>query len=226
MVRLSSAFSGTHRLFEELRQFGLSLGPVRHAFVEPTAPAWDASVALLLCHYGKRLAQPGLIAGRAGNLSARAASRTEILITPRATNKAHLVASRIVRVPLKEEDGTSRGASFEYPMHRACYLAHERVGAVVHTHAPGLTAAGLRRIDLNELFPELTVAVGGVRLIPYAPSGSDALATGVAEAIRSGAQILLLERHGAVAVGTDITEAVERMELAELSAKAAVWAGV
>ncbi len=137
--------------------------------------------------------------------------------------------SDILSVPLDPTPAHLDAVSMEFPMHRACYLADERVNAVIHTHAPALTAVGIRGIRLRDLLPEVEMAVGGVDLVAYAPSGSQALADAVGEAAArrgglGGAGLLLLERHGALAVGRDLAEAYDRMEFAELSAKAALLA--
>ncbi len=186
-----------------------------------TGPERDDELARELCRACRRLARAELIAGRAGNLSLREGDA--VLVTPRGVNKARLRAAQVIRAPLTRPADTVPGASVEYRMHRACYLASPGVGAVVHTHAPALTALGLLGLDLSAL-PEAHENVGGVALVAFQPSGSEALASAVADAVRAGAGVLLLRGHGAVAVGTDLSEAMDRMELAELSARAIVMA--
>lgn len=184
------------------------------------SPTLDV-LARELCRACRRMARAGLIAGRAGNLSARAGDT--ILVTPSGVNKARLRPAQAVVAPLARPADTVPGASVEYRMHRACYLATSSIGAVVHTHAPALTALGLLGLDLRDL-PEAHENVGGVALVPFQPSGSDALAEAVAHAVGGGSGVLILQGHGAVAVGRDLDEACDRMELAELAAKAVAMA--
>ncbi len=184
------------------------------------APAPDHS-AVALCRACRRMARAGLIAGRAGNLSLRVGET--VYVTPRGANKARLRPAEVVVVPLAQPAGTFPGASVEYRMHRACYLASPALGAVVHTHAPALTALGLLGLDLFAL-PEAHENVGGVALVPFQPSGSDALADGVAHAAAAGAGVVILVGHGATAVGRDLDEACDRMSLAELTARAILLA--
>lgn len=225
MTMLSSWIGGTRRLVMDVGQYGLLLGPVRRAFVEPAASARDELLRLLLCYYGKRLWQVGLIAGKCGNLSARLTDGDEIYITPRSANKSRLNAADIERVDLYRATPEDRERiSVEFPMHRACYRTDSRVGAVIHTHAPALTAVGIRGLDFGALLPEAEISLGGVRRLPYTPSGSEALGEVVGEAVAGGATLMLLERHGAVAVGRDLAEAYDRMEFGELSAKTALLA--
>lgn len=224
MSLLSASIGGTRRLVAGLGQYGLLLGPVRRAIVEPAAAMSDEVLRLLLCHYGRRCWEQGLIAGVAGNLSARARSRDAIYITPRAVNKAWLSHAEICRVPLDPAPEDLADVSSEFPMHRACYVAADVVGSVIHTHAPALTAVGIRGIDMAEYLPESTDALGGVRRLPYAPPGSDALGDVVGAAAAEGARLFLLERHGVVSVGRNLSDAYDRMEFAELTARAVLLA--
>jgi L-fuculose-phosphate aldolase len=214
--------AGHHRT--DLRDFALgklvTTTPaitVWQGMIDRAARYTDLLRPTLLCHYGARLSRNGLNAGGCGNLSVRARNATAIYITPRGVDKAYLTPRSIRRVALDAADVAELGVSVEFPMHRACYLASGAIGAVVHTHAPALTALPLRGIDLASALPETPTAVGGIRYLPYAESGSDALAEAVGGAVGDAA-LVLLERHGAVAVGEDVGQAVRRMEFGELAA--------
>jgi L-fuculose-phosphate aldolase len=152
-----------------------------------------------------------------------------VLVTPRGVRKDGLDTDGIVTIdPTHPDPDAVARATTEWPLHRACYEAGD-VGAVVHTHAPGLTALGLGEGDghtrLAGSLPEAAAAVGGVATVAHRPSGSEALARAAAAAVGEGAGVLLLERHGAVSVGADLAEALDRMELAELAARAVALAG-
>lgn len=177
-----------------------------------------------LCRVGRRLHEAGLIAGLAGNLSARLPDDA-VLVTPRGIRKDGLRPGELVRLDLERpaDDDLAR-ATTEWPMHRACYRAAAASGSVIHTHAPALTAAGLRGLDVGDALPEAADSVGGIRLVPWAPAGSEALGRRVARAVEAGAGVLLLARHGALAVGRTPAEAFDRMELAELTARAVLLA--
>jgi len=224
MSVLSPWLGGTRRLVGHVGQSGLLFGPIRRAIVEPAAAAHDEPLRLLLCYHGKRAWQAGLIAGCCGNLSARLHNKDAIYITPRAADKSRLHASDIRVVDLRTAPESNAHASVELPLHRACYLADIRVGAVIHTHAPALTALSIRELDLAAILPEAAASLGPVARLPYCPSGSDELASSVGSAVARGAKLILLARHGAVTVGGTIAEAYERMEYGELSAKAALMA--
>ena len=218
MLLLAGSLGNTRRLIVGLGQSGLLLGPVRRGFVEPGARMRGELRPLLICHYGRLLWQRGMIAGWCGNLSARAQDPTAVYITPRGANKSRMHVRDIAKVPLEAASDVLLQVSIEFPMHRACYQADRNVGAVIHTHAPGLTALGLCDGDLAAILPEAAAALGQLGRIEHHAAGSDALADAVGHAVGKGYTLLLLERHGAVSVGRDIAEAYDRMELGELSA--------
>ena len=176
-----------------------------------------------LVEAGRHLHRRGLLAGTAGNLSARL-DDGRIVVTPRGVRKDRMEPEELVVVDLARPSGEAvRRATSEWPLHRACHSAWIAPGAVVHTHAPALTALGLVEGGaerLSEALPEAAAAVGGVARVAFQPSGSEALAEGAAAAIRNGAAVLLLARHGALSVGPDVWSAVDRMELCEMSARA------
>ena len=188
----------------------------------------DASTRI--CASGRELHRQGLIGGVAGNLSVRLEDGS-ILITRAGTHKGHLEPVDLVTVGPAEGD-PSEGASSELPLHRACYDADPSIGAVVHSHAPALTAVGLKDLAVPEHLPELELATGGWATIALLPSGSRELGMSVAEALhppgladsatggaaRAGTGVLLLRNHGAVTVGATLDMAMHRMELAELAA--------
>ena len=225
MSRLTPWIGGTRRLVGHVGQYGLLLGPFRRALVEPAAAASDEALRLLLCYHGRLAWEAGLIAGRCGNLSARLHRRDAIYITPRGVNKARLSAYDVQLVHL--HSAAKKGyeeVSVEFPMHRGCYLADPDVGAVIHTHAPALTALSIRKLDFEGILPEAAASVGPISTIPYLPSGSWELADAVGSAVMRGARLLILERHGVVSVGGTLAEAYDRMELGELTARTALMA--
>lgn len=197
----------------------------------------EADARRRLVAVARDLHRSALVGGPAGNLSVRL-DAGRLLVTPSGVNKGHLAADDLVLVELEAgepagrvaDSGTRREgrrsvrrATSELPFHRAVYRARPDVSAVVHTHAPALTAAGLRKIDICAPFPEIRKALGSVRRVPFLPSGSRELARAVAEAA-TGADVLVLVRHGVVALGATPEEARDRTELAELTAWAAILA--
>lgn len=183
----------------------------------------EAEAREAVCRVARRLYEAALVGGPAGNLSVRLSGK-RLLVTPTGAHKGELEPSDPVVVSADQPDpGADARASSELPFHRAAYRARPDVAAVVHTHAPALTAAGLREIDVTGPFPEIEEALGAVARVPFRPSGSEALGHAVAEAA-SGAEVLVLVRHGVVALGATPEAARDRTELAELTAWAAILA--
>jgi L-fuculose-phosphate aldolase len=116
--------------------------------------------------------------------------------------------------------------SSDVAIHRAVYGARPDVTAVVHAHLPAsmaLTVAG--EIPDPSALPETALFLGRLPLVPFGEPGSEELARRVgavlAEETAPRPVAVLLERHGAVAVGSGeaiaaISSAVDRLELVEV----------
>ena len=112
-------------------------------------------------------------------------------------------------------------------MHLAVYGACPDARVVVHAHPPTAIAWTLARPELEELptdsLPELLLAAGRVPIVPYARPTTEELGT-VLLPFLPGHRLLLLSRHGALAWGESMEEAIngiERLEHSALILKAA-----
>ncbi len=177
---------------------------------------------------GARLGRHGLIAAGEGNISARLPD-DRLLITPAGRRKDELEADDLVVAAMAGGTGASAGAaaaSSDLAIHRAIYAARPDVAAVVHAHVPAamaLTAAG-ERPDPASL-PETALLLARLPLVPFATPGSRQLAARIAAALSEPPEphpgAVLLERHGAIAVGATIDQALDRMELVDVLCR--VW---
>ena len=173
-----------------------------------------------IVEYGKLLYQKGLTVGTAGNISARGEKGT-MLITPTNTCKGMLDNDRLVLIDIKDGKVLSGGRpSIETPFHLAFYRARPEVNAVIHTHPVYCTALAVKGIKIQPaLTPEGLLVLGrDVPLVPYATPGTDDLAKVLSNALKTS-DAFLLEKHGAIAVGRDMTEAFHRMETLEFMAQ-------
>ena len=164
----------------------------------------------------RRLAALSLIGAGEGNVSIRLGPR-RVLATPSGTNKALLQPHELVTTdPDGDKIAGRRGPSSELFMHLAVYRARADVLAVVHAHPPTAIALTLAGIDLSQpLMPEAVTALGGgVPTAPYATPSTQALADTVTGALGRH-DVCLMERHGAISVGRDVFEALDRMETLE-----------
>ncbi|HUQ44549.1 MAG TPA: class II aldolase/adducin family protein [Candidatus Limnocylindria bacterium] len=196
-----------------------------------------------LVRAGRRLGARGLISASEGNVSVRLDAGT-LLVTPSGRRKDELEPQDVLEVGLASDADAWPAMPYGSPglrptsdlaIHRAIYAARSDVLAVVHAHLPAsmaLTLAG--ETPDPAVLPETALLIPRLPLIPFDPPGSASLAAGVATALAAepapfpGA--VLLERHGAVAVGAadagidDATElrtravdqALDRLELVEV----------
>jgi L-fuculose-phosphate aldolase len=174
---------------------------------------------------GRRLATRGLIAAAEGNLSIRLDSE-RLLMTPTGRRKDELSRDDLVVVRIGHEEAAARSRSGLAPssdlaIHLAVHAARPELGAVAHAHLPAsmaLTLAG--EVPDPSVLPETAVLLPRVPFVPFAAMGSAELAGRVAAALTEepapGPHAVLLERHGAVAVGPDVATAVDRLDLLEV----------
>ena len=161
----------------------------------------------------------GLTTATGGNVSMRMGKT--MLITPSGKDKSSLSADDIAEVRISDGANLtpSLRLSIEGDMHRRIYLARPDVGAVVHSHPlfASLFSASGEEID-TAIIAEDWYLLDKVAKVPYALMGTEALAE-AASAYAAGHDALLLENHGAIAVGRTLIEAFDRLECLEQAAK-------
>ena len=178
---------------------------------------------------GRRLGARRLIVAGEGNLSVRVGDR--VLVTPAGRRKDELSAADLVLVPVDpagpdhDPDRLDLRPTSDLRIHRALYAARPDIGAVAHAHLPSalaLTLAG--HVPDPSALPETSLLLPRLPFVPFLAMGSPELAAAIARALSEDgalASAVLLERHGAVAVGATLDEAVDRLELVDLLCR--VW---
>ncbi len=178
-----------------------------------------------LIEAGRRLGARGLISAGEGNLSVRI-DADRLLITPSGRRKDELGRDDLVLIWLghASSDATSRSGlrpSSDLAIHVAVHAARTELGAVVHAHLPAsmaLTLAG--EVPDPRALPETAYFIPRLPYLAFGEMGSDELARRVAAALspppEPPASAVLLERHGALAVGADPEAAVNHLELVEV----------
>ena len=167
----------------------------------------------------KRCYDRGLTTATGGNISMRAGDI--MLITPSGKDKASLSAEDIAEVRIRDGANLTPGKklSIESGMHRLIYLKRKDAGAVVHSHPlfSCLFSASDYEIDTS-IIAENWFLLDKVKKVSYALMGTEELAEAVSEeALHNNA--LLLENHGALAVGETLLAAFDRLECLEQAAK-------
>lgn len=188
-----------------------------------------ANAADELIRAGRRLGARGLISAGEGNLSVRL-DADRLLVTPTGLRKDELEPDDLVVVWLDHPDREAMSRSGHAPtsdlaIHLAVHATRPDIGAVAHAHLPasmGLTLAG--EVPDPAALPETALLLPRLPFLALGVPGSQELADRVAEALSGPpepvASAVLLERHGAVAVGRDPAHAVDRLELVEVLCRA------
>lgn len=172
----------------------------------------------------RRLYDQGPTTTSGGNLSILD-SDGSIWITPASVDKGALRPEDIVRVyPDGRQDGLHRPSS-EFPFHRQIYNARPDLTAIVHAHPTALVAFSLvRQIPDTHITPQAFEVCGTVGYAPYELPGSEALGLRISEAFATGANVVMLENHGAVAGGNGLLNAFHRLETLEFAAQTLIHA--
>lgn len=186
----------------------------------PPTPAESAEAATAcaearaaLVRYGRRLVADRLVVGTAGNISVRVGNR--IVMTPSGLSYDQVTPES---VNVLDAEGTivagTGKRSSEWPLHRKIYDLTQ-ANAVVHTHSPFCVAVGTICDEIPAVhYSVLRLGGATVRVAPYITFGSDGLA-GNATAALKDRFAALLQNHGAIAYGSSLEEAYDRVQLAE-----------
>lgn len=165
----------------------------------------------------KNLYRRGLISALSGNISVRIPYANRIWITPSGVYKAMLKVDDLVKIDLDGNvlEGRNRPSS-EWRLHTAIYRARHDVYAIVHTHNLAVLTLDSLGVDIDSsTLIESRYYIKGVAYVPEAEPGSEELAKLVAEKASVGVNLVILKRHGVVAMGRNLYEAEAAIESIE-----------
>lgn len=160
---------------------------------------------------GRSAVAAGLVVGSGGNLSARAPGADDIWVTGTGTWLDALHPSAFARVRLSDGsvlrasegavtgDGADRAApspSSELALHLAAYRARPDVNVVVHLHPQSVLLLDALGEPVRLVTTDHVAYVREVVRTPFAVPGSERVATLAAEAVRGGANCVVLANHG------------------------------
>lgn len=156
--------------------------------------------------------------GSGGNVSVKI-SESVMAITPSSVKYQELSPGDIcvVGFDLSVIEGNKKmKPSMESGMHSIIYQRRPDVNAVVHTHQIYGSVFALINTPIPALFDEVSLALGQmVEIVPYALSGSRALANNVAKKLSNNANAYVIQNHGILALGKDLDAAILNAELLE-----------
>ena len=171
-----------------------------------------------ICH---KMWQLGWVAANDGNVSVKLPDGT-FLATPTGISKSFITPEKLVRIDssgkvLEALDGYK--PSSEIKMHLKCYADRDDVGGVLHAHPPVATGFAVANKPLDEYsMIETVIAIGSVPVTPYGTPSTDEVPKAIEPYLQEH-DVMLLQNHGALAVGADVLTAYYRMETLELFAK-------
>lgn len=175
----------------------------------------------LICDICNKMWQLGWVAANDGNVTAKI-SENKFLATPTGISKSFITPDKLLIVNKKGEvleAATGYRPSSEIKMHLRCYAEREDIGAVIHAHPPTATGFALAQIPLDSYsLIESAITIGSVPITPFGTPSTEEVPNAIAPYL-SEHDVLLLENHGALAVGSDLITAYYRMETLELCAK-------
>ena len=175
----------------------------------------DKEAKAVIVGIGRLMYEKNFVAANDGNISCKVAENA-IWITPSGMSKGFLNENMLVKIDMsgKVLEGRAKVSS-EYRMHLKVYEQNEEVGAVVHAHPPIATAFAIAGIPLDKpIYAESIAFLGEVPIAPYGRQGTDEIPKNI-EPYCNDYKALLLANHGALAWGSDLTEAWYRLESLE-----------
>lgn len=176
-------------------------------------------IALVMQRIYKRI----LTTTSGGNLSVRD-ENGDIWITPTGVDKGLLKPSDIICMKTDGKIIGDHKPSSEYPFHLAIYKSRPDINAIVHAHPPALVAFSIvRKTPNTNILPQAKHLCGKIGYAPYAIPGSAELGENIAEQFLLGVNAVIMENHGIVIGGSDISDAYQKFESTEMTARSILY---
>ncbi len=173
---------------------------------------------------GKRIWIRGYVAANDGNITVKLNDK-EILTTPTGVSKGFMEPGMIIKVDHKGNvlSGNSNyKPSSELKMHLEVYKERPDIESVVHAHPQFATSFAVAGLQLNKcVLPEAILVIGAVPIAKYGLPSTMEIPDAIREHIKNS-DVILLENHGALTLGTDLLNAYHKMETLEHTASI-VW---
>lgn len=193
-----------------------------------TQYASQVSDFIAVCH---RLADHLYVTSAGGNLAWKLEPNL-LLITPTQLNKGFVMPEDVVFMDLggKVIEGKRRPTG-ETPMYLKFFNTRPDIVSVIHCHAPHVGALAISKARnwlMRPLYPETTMEVGPVPVVPYAEPLTEKLARAF-EPFLPQYNSFIMENHGLVTMTCggiwDTLMAVELLEATAQSVLAAMAVG-
>lgn len=181
----------------------------------------ESQARKLIIEVGKLLYERSYVVSSDGNVSIRL-DENRILATPTMTCKGRMTEDGLAITDLDGNALNDKKASSELAMHLLIYKMRPDINAVCHAHPPhgtAFSAAGLA-IDAP-ILSEVILTLGCVPLTDYGTPSTNELTESMKPFVAHH-NALLMANHGAVAYGSELWQAFDRLETLEHTAKIAI----
>jgi L-fuculose-phosphate aldolase len=170
-----------------------------------------------------RIYRRGLTTTSGGNISV-IDDEKNIWITPSGIDKGSLTEKDIICV---KADGTIIGnhkPSSEFPFHKAIYETRKDIKAIIHAHPPALVSYSIvRKIPDTNIVSQARQVCGRIGYAEYELPGSEALGEKIGEEFKKGFSAVIMENHGTVVGGADLSDCFQRFETLEFCARTGIY---
>lgn len=177
----------------------------------------------LIVEIGKLLYDRSYVVSSDGNISVRIDENT-VLATPTMTCKGRMSEECLALTDMEGRPLSDKRASSELAMHLLIYRMRPDVNAVCHAHPPHGTAFAVAGLAIDKpILSEVILTLGCVPLTGYGTPSTEELTEAMKPFVEHH-NALLMANHGAVAYGSDLWQAFDRLETLEHTAKIAILA--
>jgi L-fuculose-phosphate aldolase len=170
---------------------------------------------------GQLMYERSYVVSSDGNVSVRL-DDGRIVATPTMTSKGRMTEDSLAVTDTDGKPLNDRRASSELAMHLLIYRERSDVRAVCHAHPPHGTAFAVAGLAIDQpILSEVILTLGCVPLADYGTPSTEELTEAMRPLVRHH-NALLMANHGAVAYGSDLWQAFDRLETLEHTAKIAI----
>src|SRR5919205_1140873 len=170
---------------------------------------------------GQLMYERSYVVSSDGNVSVRL-DDGRVIATPTMTCKGRMTEDSCAVTDLNGKPLNDRKASSELAMHLLIYQEREDVRAVCHAHPPNGSAFAVAGLAIDQpILSEVILTLGCVPLAEYGTPSTEELTEAMQPLVQHH-NALLMANHGAVAYGSDIWQAFDRLETLEHTAKIAI----
>lgn len=179
-------------------------------------------ILIQICHL---MYERSYVVSSDGNVSVQL-DDGRVLATPTMTCKGRMSEDLIAITDLEGRALNDQRASSELAMHLLIYRERPDIRAVCHAHPPHGTAFAVAGLPIDQpILSEVILTLGCVPLADYGTPSTDELSDAMRPLVKHH-NALLMANHGAVAYGTDLWQAWDRLETLEHTARIAILSRV